>query len=423
MAPALDWFTAARYGLFCHYGLYSLLGRGEWAMCKEEIPPSVYAQLAQRFTAEHFDADLLVRRARDWGMRYAVLTTKHHDGFCLYDSALTTFSAPHSAARRDLVAEFVAACRKYGLKCALYHSLNDWSTSPNAVDALERPAECYEPYLAFVHGQIKDLLTKYRPDVLWFDGWWPFSGDGWRARELHAMARVLVPGILINGRAGIPGDFDTPEGHVTATPRPWEACMTLNNNWGYHVGDDNWKSPKTVIGMLQRAAAGNGNLLLNVGPMGDGSIPPATLTTLDTVGAWLADHRESIYGTDRFEMDLRERGAARGDWTHHGCYTARGNNLYVHVTQWPGRELVICGLECQAQAASFLRGGQPIAFRQDGSKLTLSNLPASADTTLPVVLKVVMDRPPMLYKSGGWRNPTVAHCHYDPCPSDLLAAP
>ena len=152
MTPDMQWFRDARYGLIIHYGLYSLLGRGEWAMNREQIPADEYARLADRFTAEAFDADALIRRARDWGMRYAVLTTKHHDGFCLYDSRLTRFTSMHSAAKRDLVAEFVAACRKHGLRIGLYHSLNDWSVNPNAVDALERPEECHQRFIDFVHG-------------------------------------------------------------------------------------------------------------------------------------------------------------------------------------------------------------------------------------------------------------------------------
>ncbi len=159
-----SWFQNARYGLFIHYGLYSLLGRGEWVMNKEQIPVEEHAKLAQRFTAEKYDADDIIQRARDWGMRYAVLTTKHHDGFCLYDSMLTDFTAPKSAAKRDLVAEFVRACRKYDLKIGLYYSLNDMSASPDAVDALERPVECYQPFIDYVHGQIRAIPAQRATD-------------------------------------------------------------------------------------------------------------------------------------------------------------------------------------------------------------------------------------------------------------------
>ena len=264
MPDKTSWFQNARYGLFIHYGLYSLLGRGEWVMNKEEVPVDEYARLAEEFTAENFDADELIGRAKEWGMRYAVLTCKHHEGFCLYDSDLTDFSAPRTACGRDLVAEFVEACRKHDLRIGLYHTLNDWSTAPNAVDALEKPDECYEPFIDYVHGQIREIMTSYGPiDIMWYDGWWPFDAEGWQAEKLNAMVRKLQPGILVNGRCGLPGDFATPEQHISTSGGMWEACMTLNDNWGYHRGDDNWKPPKEVAEMLREVAAGAGNLLLN----------------------------------------------------------------------------------------------------------------------------------------------------------------
>jgi len=171
-----EWFQNARYGMFFQYGLYSLLGRGEWVMNKEEIPVADYARLADCFTAEQCDFDALIGRARDaWGMRYATFVAKHHDGFCLYDSKLTDFKVTNSAAKRDLVAEFVAACRKHDMKIGLMFSLNDWSVSPNAVDALERPEACYQPFIDTVHAHCREILTGYGPiDILWYDGWWPY---------------------------------------------------------------------------------------------------------------------------------------------------------------------------------------------------------------------------------------------------------
>jgi len=415
-----SWFEDARYGLFVHYGLYSLLGRGEWVMNREQIPVDEYAQLADRFTAENFDADDLIRRARDWGMRYAVLTTKHHDGFCLYDSKLTDFTAPKTAAGRDLVAEFVAACRKHGLRIALYHSLNDWSVRPNAVDALERPDECYGPFMEYVQGQIREIMTNYgKIDVMWYDGWWPFDAEGWQAEKLNAMVRELQPGILVNGRNGLAGDFRTPEGHVTSQRGMWEACMTLNDNWGYHAGDDNWKSPKTVAGMLRQVAAGKGNLLLNVGPKGDGSIPQATVAVLDRVGRWLKVTGEAIYGVDRFEYSMHSRGDGRADFTHHGKFTAAGNNFYLHVTSWPGAELAISGLECAVTEVKILGEDKAYDFIQKDGLIKVTGLDEQRDTTMPVVIRFATRDTPCIYRTGGHRNPTVDHCRYDPVESDI----
>lgn len=421
MTQDRSWFADARYGLFVHYGLYSLLGRGEWALNREALDHGEYRRLMERFNAEKFDADSLIRRARDWGMRYAILTTKHHEGFCLYDSALTDFKAPRSRCGRDLVAEFVQACRKHGLKAGLYHSLNDWLATPNATDALERPSECYQPFIDYVHGQIRDLVTKYAPlDILWYDGWWPFDGAGWQGDKLNAMVRELQPGILLNGRCGRPGDFATPEGHLASSTGMWEACMPTNQHWGFHKGDRDWKPPKEICGMLQRVAAGGGNLLLNVGPAGDGSIPAPCGALLDQVGEWLKVNGEAIYDSDRFEIDPHKRGDARGDWSHYGAYTARGNNFYLHVTTWPGTELRIAGVECSVREVKLLKTGQTFDFTQERDLLTVRGLPAECDTSLPPVLRFATKDSPRLYMTGGSRTPSVPHPRYDPVVSDIL---
>jgi alpha-L-fucosidase len=419
MSPT-SWFQNARYGLFIHYGLYSLLERGEWVMNKEQIPVAEYAKLADEFTAENFDADELIGRAKDWGMRYAVLTCKHHEGFCLYDSELTDFTAPRTACGRDLVAEFVEACRKHGLRIGLYHTLNDWSTSPDAVDALENREECYQPFIDYVHGQIREIMTNYGPiDVMWYDGWWPFDGKGWQAEKLNAMVRELQPGILVNGRCGLPGDFATPEQHIYSSGGMWEACMTLNDNWGYHRGDNNWKPPKEVAEMLRQAAAGAGNLLLNVGPRGDGSIPEESVRILDAVGHWLHDNGEAIYSSDRFMLNPRDRAGERADWTHHGKFTARGNNFYLHVRCWPGPQLVISGLECTVQEVTRLDTGETYPFEQSNGILRVTNLPQDLPTGLPVVLRFSTEDKPCIYRCGGHREPKVEHCRYDPVEPDL----
>jgi alpha-L-fucosidase len=416
------WFADARYGMFIHYGVYSLLGRGEWVLNKEQIPIPEYKKLANKFTAEKLDFDYLLSKARnDWGMRYATLTTKHQEGFCLFDSKLTDFKSTNSGAKRDIVAEFVKACRKHDLKISLYFSLNDLTASPDAVDALERPEECYQQYIDYVHGQCRELLENYgKIDVLWYDGWWPFDGKGWQGEKLNAMARKIQPHILVNGRCGVPGDFDTPEQHLASSNGMWEACMTLNNNWGFHAGDHNWKSPKDVAEMLRKVAAGCGNLLLNVGPRGDGSIPEETIQILDKVGAWLKTNGRAIYGSDRFEFDLRSRGNGRSDWTHHGLFTANGNAFYMHIHSWPGRELVLTGLECKVSGVNCLATGRKCDFSQNGGKLIVTGLPDNVEGSMPVVLEFLTTGSPCIYRTGGYKDPQVAHCHYDPVSSDML---
>ena len=368
-----------------------------------------------------------MRRAKnDWGMRYACLTCKHHDGFCLYDSKLTNFTSVNARCGRDLVREFVEACRKHDLRIALYHSLNDWTTSPDAVDALERPQECYQPFINFAHGQMREILTNYgKVDVMWYDGWWPYAGEGWQAEKLHAMARELQPGILVNGRTGLRGDFDTPEQHITpsAAGRPWEATVTLNDSWGYHRGDNNWKSPKQVAEMVRKCAAGCGNLLLSIGPRGDGSVPEETLDCLDRVGEWLDGNSEAIHGTDRFLSSLHERGEFRSDMTHSGSFTAAGNAFYWHIRHWPGAPLVLAGVECTVTEVAELTTGQTYPFRQEQGRVVVENVGEDRDTTMPVVFRFCTKEKPRLYLCGGYRTPAVEHCRYDPLPSDLLSPP
>jgi alpha-L-fucosidase len=421
MSETRSWFRDARYGLFMHYGPFVFIGHDADVMNREQIPPAEYARLADRFTAERFDADDLMRRAKEWGMHYAVLTLKVHDGFCLYDSKLTKFTSVHSAARRDLAAEYVAACRKHGIKIGFYHSLNDWFTSPDSVDALERPAECYQPFIDFVHGQFREIMSNYgKIDILWYDGTWPFDAKGWQAEKLNAMVRSLQPGILINGRCGLPGDFSTPERHIAPSDGMWESCITLNNSWGYNRGDHDWKSAKTVAGMLQQVAAGRGNLLLDVGPLPDGSLPPESIQVFDQVGQWLKVNGEAIYDSERFTFNLRERKNERSDWTPFGGFTAKGNRFYLHINAWPGPRLVISGVESRVLKVTMLQTGRSFPFEhRDDGVLTVSGLPEDFDTTMPVVLRFDTATEPCIYRSFGWRNPKVPHCRYDPVPSEL----
>jgi alpha-L-fucosidase len=411
-----DWFVNARYGLFIHYGLYSLLGRGEWALNREQIPLAEYRRLAERFTCEKFDADAIADLAVRAGMRYITFTTMHHDGYRLYPSELTDFCS-----RRDLVGEIVAAARKRNLRIALYHSLNNWMDQPDAVAALE-DATAYRRFIEQTHARIRELVTRYNPiDTLWYDGWWPFNAVGWRAQELNDMVRAIQPHILFNGRNGLPGDFATPEQHLSAPRpwRPWEGCLTLNGNWGFHAGDHAWKTPAQVVEFLATVAQGRGNLLLNIGPRGDGSIPAESVRVLETVGDWLRRCAECIFDTDLFTFNLRERGEHRGDWLHHGPLTARGNNLYLLALRWPGAEFAVGGVEAKVRRVTILGVAGEVAFAQSGHRVTLRGLPVQPPDPVCPVFRFECDRPPQVYLTGGMRVPNAPHPHYDPCPSDL----
>jgi alpha-L-fucosidase len=417
-----SWFAEARYGLFVHYGLYSLLERGEWVWNREEIPREEYKELAARFTAEDFDADRICGMAMDAGMRYVVFTTMHHEGFRLYPTELSDFHIGNSgAAGRDLVGEMVSAARAHGLRIGLYHSLNNWYDQPDSVAAVEDPV-AYEKFITATHARLRELVTRYSPiDILWYDGWWPFNAEGWEAERMNAMVREIQPHILFNGRNGLPGDFATPEQHLGAPQpwRPWEACVTMNESWGFHRGDREWKTESQVLDMLSRCAQGNGNLLLNMGPRGDGSIPEPCPTTLARVGEWLHKNGEAIYGTELFTYDLQQRGDHRGDWNFHGPLTAKGNSLFWLLRRHPGDRATLGGLQNTVTSVVRLDNGASLPFSQCGTRLQISNVPSMGDSGLWPVLKIECDSPPVVYQTGGQRIPRVAHPHYDPCPSDI----
>jgi alpha-L-fucosidase len=414
------WFAEARYGLMLHYGLYSILGRGEWVQNREQIPAAEYASLARQFNPKKFDADAICELAVRAGMRYVCFTTMHHDGFRLYDTELSDLNSVH-ACGRDLVEEMVTAARRHGLRITLYHSLNNWHDQPDAVAALES-RDAYETFVAATHERLRELVTRFNPiDCLWYDGWWPFHAEGWQAERMNDMVRSIQPHILFNGRNGLPGDFGTPEQHVTApTPwRPWEACITTNRSWCWHRGDRDWKTPWQVLEMVNTVSRQRGNLLLNIGPRGDGSIPAQVKRLLTTVGEWIGQNSDAVYGTDMFTLDYHERGEHRSEWVYHGPFTAKGNSLYLWVRRWPGPELAVGGFQCNVRSVTLPAFGLSPTFRQEGERVVVSGLPATPPDRLCTLVRFECDRPPALYMCAGLTTPRVAHPHYDPCPSDL----
>jgi len=427
---ALNRFANARLGLFVHFGLFSVLGRGEWALNREAIAPNDYRSLAERFDPKAFDAEALADMAARAGCRYVCFTTMHHEGFALYDSEVNPFnSVKASPCGRDLVNELVQACRSRGLGVHLYHSLNQWLTPPgvpHAAEAMESDA-AQEAFVGYTHERLRELVTRFNPiDCLWYDGTWPFDAEGWRAVPMNEMLRSIQPHLMFNGRNGLPGDFATPEQHlsapasVVAAGAPWEACVTHNRNWGYHAGDRHFKSTADVIDMLIEVAAGAGNLLLNVGPDGDGRLPVPTATMLEEVGDWLNRHGEAIYASDPFSGGEPGQGdgAGRGDWCHHGRMTVKDRTLYLHLFNWPGRTFSIAGLDARVRSCRLLAADDHVQFTQtpigSRSRVTFDNLPNQPPHEIGGVLAIECDRPPTMYLTGGLRQPSVAHPRYDP---------
>jgi alpha-L-fucosidase len=362
----MQWWRDARFGMFIHWGVYAIPGRGEWLMWNERIPFSEYRKLADEFQPDKFDADAWAACARDAGMKYMVLTARHHDGFCLFDSQVSEFTSVKTAAKRDFVAEYVTACRNAGLKVGLYYSPLDWRFPGYFFPDLYR--ESAEAMKEQTYAQVRELLTQYGDiDILWFDGggddWLGFGGiefggsvKGWHSRDtqwpqakhyqgkplwepekLYAMIRELQPKIAMNDRAGSigltwSGDFGTPERKIGefSTTRPWETCDCLAQSWGY-MPDKPMRSLRNCVQLLVQVATRDGNLLLNVGPKPDGEIEPRQVERLRQVGDWLRLYGESIQGT--------RGGPVRAEsW---GGTTYRDNRIYVHVLDWEEDEVVL----------------------------------------------------------------------------------
>lgn len=413
-------FSDLRYGMFVHYGLFSLLERGEWVMNRERIFPAQMTELARSFAPSRFDADGICRLAVEGGMKYLVFTTMHHEGFRLYDTALTEYNSV-AVSGRDLTAEIVDAARRHGLKIGLYHSLNNWHDQPDAVAALENP-EDHERFLAHTFRRLEELVTRFQPiDILWYDGWWPFNQDGWQAEKMNETLRKIQPLLLFNGRNCLPGDFGTPEGHITApTPwRPWEACMTLNDHWGYHRGDDNWKTPLEVVKMLLKCANGRGNLLLNIGPRGDGSVPEKSADIVRTVGAWLrAGGEAALSDTEPLTFGpLVRTPQERGDWDSSVVPTAAGNDLFLTLLYHLGATLCLTGLEMKVEHIG-IANGPDVKFSQTEDRIVIE-LPPQLEQEFCPVLRLRCDRAPSLYRTGGMRVPRVPHPRYDPIRPDI----
>ncbi|MBE3134660.1 MAG: alpha-L-fucosidase [Acidobacteria bacterium] len=369
----LKWWQEARFGMFIHWGLYSQLGRHEWVMNRERIPVREYERLADAWKPKPRPAREWAALAKKAGMKYMVMTTKHHEGFCLWDTKQTDYNAARCGPGRDLVREYVEACREAGLKIGFYYSLMDWHHPDGARCA--RDAKARRRFCDFTQGCVRELMTNYgKIDILWYDVSWPLrSPELWESRKMTGMARRLQPHILVNDRAQLPEDFGTPEEHIReAKPgRGWEACMTFNGSWGYMPSAVDWHSTRAVLGMLRQCAGGFGNLLLNVGPAPDGSVPPEASERLTPVGRWLAANGEAVYGrTDRV--------AGRLEWMPCGPFTCKGRNLYWWVDRWPGRGLVLGGLKTKVRRVSYVATGKPIRFEQQGGRVILKGLPAAA---------------------------------------------
>ncbi len=402
----IEWFKDAKFGMFIHWGLYSIVGKGEWVMFNQRIDVDKYAELSKQFDAKKFDADAWANVAEESGMKYMVLVSKHHDGFALWDSKTSknNFTSINSAAHKDFVADYVTAARKKGLHVGIYYSPLDWRFPGFFFPSMYRASA--EELKAQTYGQVKELLTNYgKIDLLWYDGgednwlgmgglefggktpsWHPrdkdksYKGDfSWEPLKLNSLVRELQPKIVINPRNGWLGDFDTREkedGGIQ-TERPWERCYTLSKGgWGW-IPNAKVRSLDSLLTKFVGVVCKGGNFLLNVGPNAAGEIEPTQIQRLKEMGQWLKVNGESIYGTRSGPIDFDDQ------W---GGTTQKGNCIYVHVLHWPtNNSIALPYTGNKIIKATYLAAGKKIKYSQSTNSIILESSKELQDSIVTVI--------------------------------------
>ena len=378
-----DW-RQMKFGLFIHWGPVSLKGteigwsrggerRGRNDKSTGSIPVEIYDNLYKQFNPVKFDAEQWVQIAKDAGMKYLVFTSKHHDGFSMFDSKVTDYKITNSPFKRDVVKELADACHKAGLKLGYYYSPVDWYHP-------DYRNENHARYIEFMHSQLREICSNYgRIDIIWFDGLGGSAKD-WDSENLFKMIRRLQPNVIINNRAGLPADHDTPEQRIGKfqNDRPWETCMTICRQWAWKPNDQ-MKSFKQCIQTLVKTVGGDGNLLFNVGPMPDGRIELRQVERLKEMGAWLRKYGQSIYGT-------RGGPFKPGAW---GASTYKGNAVYIHVLNWSGEKLLLSPVPKKIVASSVLTGGEA-SIRQTDEAIEIS-VPKADWHEIDTIIKLQLD--------------------------------
>jgi alpha-L-fucosidase len=428
----MRWWRDARFGMFIHWGLYAIpagewkgqevKGIGEWIMNHGHIPRADYQQLVPQFNPVKFDAKEFVRIAKDAGMKYIVITSKHHDGFALWDSKVSDYDIMATPFKRDILKELADACREQGIRLCFYHSIMDWhhndaqgANEPNYDNRKGTPNPNWARYREqYLKPQLKELLTNYGDiGVLWFDGEWVRDWTEDQGKDLYNFVKQLQPNIIINNRVGkgrkgmqgmsrdpnAAGDFGTPEQEVPATGFPrgvdWESCMTMNNTWGFKKNDNDWKSEQKLIRTLIETASKGGNFLLNVGPTAAGEIPPPSVERLAAMGKWMKTNSDAIYGTTAspFATDM--------PW---GRATQKPGKLYLHVMTWPADgKLVVPVTNKAAKAYLLTQPGSSLKLAAGDAGVTLS-LPGEMPDKDATVIVLEIDGPPRVIepaKTGG----------------------
>lgn len=391
-----EWFRHDRFGMFIHWGLYAMPARNEWIKTLEFISEEKYDKYFKYFNPDLYDAKEWARQAKAAGMKYVVLTAKHHDGFCMFDSKYTDYKCTNTAARRDLVREYVDAFRAEGLRIGFYYSLIDWHHPEFTIDMIhprrndpdaeqQNEGRDMKKYNAYMRNQVEELLTNYgKIDVLWFDFSYPGrkapadkpwmapigkNKEDWEAEELIALARRLQPGIIIDNRTGLEQDIWTPEQYQptewirheeTGELVTWEACQTFSGSWGYFRDEQTWKSPDMLIRMLINTVSVGGNLLMNVGPTARGYIDSRAEKALAAYADWMKYNSRSIYGCTMAEPEFLSGLPTDCRYTQ----SEDGKRLYLHIYAYPFQVLRVGGLAGKIDYAQFLHDGSEILYTE-----------------------------------------------------------
>ena len=396
----MQWFGDAKLGIFIHWGIYAVNGIDEsWSFYNGYIGYEDYMKQLKGFTASRYDPEFWAELIKESGARYAVLTSKHHDGVALWNSKAGDLNVvKKTPAARDLVSPFCDALRKKGLKTGLYYSLLDWSYPdyPNFTKNEKRYSEDqtrWEKFTAFNHFQIQEISKNFNPDLWWFDGDWEQSAEKWKAKEIREMILEANPGAIINSRLQGYGDYATPEqGLPVSKPedRFWELCMTMNDSWGYQQNDRNYKTPGQIIAIFSECLSKGGNLLLDIGPKADGTIPEEQVRILKELGKWTSKHAEAIYGT--------RAGLPAGCFHGPSTISADSTMLYLFFRGNPGGEIMLAGVRNEINRIYVVGNGTKLSWKMylkpywsSNAGLVFIDVPDTVIDEYLTVLAIVLD--------------------------------
>ncbi len=425
----MKWWEEARLGMFIHWGLYSIpagtwngkTNYAEWIREEAHIPVTEYEKLRDQFNPVKFNADAWVKMAHDAGMKYITITTKHHDGFNLFDSPLTDWNVGHTPFKRDIMAEMARACKKYGIKMCWYHSIMDWHHPDylprRSWEVDQRPADGadFRKFVDYLRSEVSWLLTHYGPiGVMWFDGEWESTWNANDGKKLYDLCRKLQPNVIVNNRVTVgrgdmedstlqAGDFSTPEQYIPPTGLgdvTWETCMTMNDHWGYNSHDTHWKSSKELIRNIVDIASKGGNYLLNIGPRSDGTFPPEAVQRLHDIGAWMKVNGQSIYGTKASVFEKLPWG--RSTTKRAGSRTT----LYLQVFDWPkDGKLVVPGIGNEPVFAHLMLHDRTQTVDRAGSDLVI-HVPTTAPSPDCSVVVLTVNGAPIIYNAPKIMTPS-----------------